>query len=114
MGISAGDIVVNKKTIEFNNSGTGTILSNEQIEKNKKNLSSTGTTVEKPSNAKSILTLDKNDDGSIKYTFDNIYENKNLASVAKDYYQERTGDRYTDMEASKYIFNGKRIWIYLR
>ena len=109
MGVSAGDIVVNKKTIEFNNSGKGTILSNEQIEKNKKNLSSTGTTVEKPSNAKSILTLDKNDDGSIKYTFDNIYENKNLASVAKDYYQERTGDRYTDKEAiDKFISD--RTW----
>ena len=26
----------------------------------------------------------KNDDGSIKWTFDNIYQNKDLASVAKD------------------------------
>ena len=109
MGISAGDIVVNKKTIEFNNSGKGTILSNEQIEKNKKNLSSTGTTVEKPSNAKSILTLDKNDDGSIKYTFDNIYENKQLAAVAKDYYKNRDDVNLSDNEAIK-EFISDRTW----
>ena len=106
MGVSTGDIIVNKKTLEFNASGGSEGISKEQIEKNKERIKSTGTTIEKPTDAKSILALDKNEDGSVKWTFDNIYENKSLAKVAKDYYQERTGDRYTDREAiDKFIWD---------
>ena len=44
-------------------------------------------TESKPSEAKNVIPIQKNKDGSLKYTFDNIYENKQLASVAKDYYR---------------------------
>ena len=33
-----------------------------------------------------VIPVDRNDDDSVKVTFDNIYENNNLAEVAKDFY----------------------------
>lgn len=44
------------------------------------------------------VPLDKNPDGSIKYTFDNIYQDKKLASVIKDYYLNRTGKQFSSDE----------------
>ena len=38
---------------------------------------------------KNAIPIQRNDDGSLKYTFDNIYENEQLISVAKDYYKNR-------------------------
>ena len=63
----------------------------------------------KPTNAEAIVAIAKNDDGSIKWTFDNIYENKDLASVAKDYYGTKNNRNYTDREAiDKFISD--RTW----
>ena len=63
----------------------------------------------KPTNAEAIVAIAKNDDGSIKWTFDNIYENKDLASVAKDYYGTKNNRDYTDREAiDKFISD--RTW----
>ena len=63
----------------------------------------------KPTNAEAIVAIAKNDDGSIKWTFDNIYQNKNLASVAKDYYGTKNNRDYTDREAiDKFISD--RTW----
>ena len=106
MKLTEGDIIVNKKVIEFGNSQESSVLSKEDIEKNIQNIKSTPITIETPSNAQSILALAKNDDGSIKWTFDNIYENKNLAKVAKNYYEERTGNHYSEREAiDKFIWD---------
>jgi hypothetical protein len=67
---------------------------------------------EKIVNNKSInnfIPVQKNNDGSLKYTFDNIYQNKQLASVAKDYYKNRDGESYDDKEAvDKFIRD--RTW----
>ncbi len=63
----------------------------------------------KPTNIKAIIAMAKNNDGSVKWTFDNIYQNKDLASVAKDYYGTRDNETLTDREAiDKFISD--RIW----
>ena len=64
---------------------------------------------EPPTNIKSIIALDQNKNGSVKYTFDNIYENKDLARVAQDYYGTKNDRSYTEKEAiDKFISD--RIW----
>ena len=79
-----GDTIINEAAI----SGQVAKLDKSQIEENEKLLETmvSQDSSYKPTNAESIIALDKNDDGSIKWTFDNIYQNKKLASVAKDYY----------------------------
>ena len=37
---------------------------------------------EKPNNVENFIPIQKNEDGSLKYSFDNIYQNKQLVSVA--------------------------------
>ena len=60
-------------------------------------------------NINNFIPIQKNTDGSLKYTFDNIYQNKQLASVAKDYYTNRDGENYDDKEAiDKFISD--RTW----
>ena len=51
------------------------------------------------------IPLNRESDGSIKYTFDNIYDDKQLVSTIKDYYLFRTGKQFkTDAEAvNEYI-----------
>ena len=65
------------------------------------------------SDIKSIIALDKSavkeGGDEYKYTFDTIYEDDQLAQVAKDYYSERTGKEYTEEEAiDKFIAD--RTW----
>jgi hypothetical protein len=103
---TSGDIVINKSA----NSQLAK-LSKEDIEKNKKLFDTmvVQSPEYKPTNAKAIVAMAKNDDGSIKWTFDNIYQNKNLASVAKDYYGTRDNETLTDKEAiDKFISD--RTW----
>ena len=86
-------------------------LTKEEIEKNEKLFDTmvVQSPEYKPTNAKAIVAMAKNDDGSIKWTFDNIYQNKNLASVAKDYYGTRDNETLTDKEAiDKFISD--RTW----
>jgi len=51
------------------------------------------------------IPIERNKDGSIKYTFDNIYQDKQLANTIKDYYLYRTGKQFsTDEDAiNEYI-----------
>ena len=57
-------------------------------------------------NIKNAIPINKNQDGSLKYTFDNIYEDKELAEIAKDYYTNRDQQVYTNKEAvDKFIPN---------
>jgi len=44
------------------------------------------------------IPIEKNKDGSIKYTFDNIYQDKQLANTIKDYYLYRTGKQFSTDE----------------
>ena len=64
---------------------------------------------EKPDTAKNAIPIQYNEDGALKYTFDNIYDNKKLAAVARDYYTNRDRETYTDREAiDKFISD--RTW----
>ena len=92
-----GDTIIKEAAIE----GQVAKLDKSQIEKNEKLLE---TMVDqdpnnKPTDVESIISVDRNDDGSIKWTFDKKYKNKKLASVAKDYYHTKINKSYNDKEA---------------
>jgi hypothetical protein len=93
-----GDSVVN---IDSYKNNTGKILaSKEQGLKNiqkykKKNVIDTNK-ITQDNNINNVIPIQKNNDGSLKYTFDNIYDNKQLASVAKSYYTNRDGEGFED------------------
>ena len=56
-----------------------------------------------------VIPVARNDDDSVKVTFDNIYEDKELISVAKDYYTNRDSEVYDDKTAvDKFISD--RTW----
>ena len=57
-----------------------------------------------------VIPVAKNDDDSIKVTFDNIYENNSLAEVSKDFYYFRDQKQFKDnKEAIDYYIND-RTW----
>jgi len=57
-----------------------------------------------------IIPVDRNDDNSVKVTFDNIYENNALAEVAKDFYYFRDQEKFeSNKEAIDYYIND-RTW----
>jgi len=59
---------------------------------------------------KNVIPVDRNDDDSIKVTFDNIYENNDLANVARDFYFFRDQKQFKDSkEAIDYYIND-RTW----
>ena len=102
-----GDTIINESAL----SGQVAKLDKAKVEENEKLLETmiSQDASYKPTNVKSIIAVDKNDDGSVKWTFDNIYENKKLAAVAKDYYGTKLNKSYTDREAiDKFIRD--RTW----
>ena len=57
-----------------------------------------------------VIPIARNDDNSVKVTFDNIYENNNLAEVSKDFYYFRDQKQFKDnKEAIDYYIND-RTW----
>ena len=57
-----------------------------------------------------VIPVAKNDDNSIKVTFDNIYDNNDLAEVAKDFYYFRDQEKFkSNKEAIDYYIND-RTW----
>jgi len=57
-----------------------------------------------------VIPVAKNNDDSIKVTFDNIYDNNDLAEVAKDFYYFRDQEKFKDnKEAIDYYIND-RTW----
>ena len=57
-----------------------------------------------------VIPVARNDDDSVKVTFDNIYENNNLAEVSKDFYYFRDQKQFKDnKEAIDYYIND-RTW----
>ena len=57
-----------------------------------------------------VIPLAKNDDDSVKVTFDNIYQNNDLAEVSKDFYYFRDQKQFKDnKEAIDYYIND-RTW----
>ena len=102
--LSYGDLSINS-LVPSNDSSTNinTMLNN--IEKS----FPTEENIKNDTSIKNAIPINKNQDGSLKYTFDNIYEDKELAAVAKDYYTNRDEQTYTDREAvDKFISD--RTW----
>ena len=57
-----------------------------------------------------VIPVDRNDDDSVKVTFDTIYQDNSLAEVAKDFYHFRDNETFkTDKEAIDYYIND-RTW----
>tara|TARA_R100001440_G_scaffold34318_1_gene53291 strand:- start:1566 stop:5738 length:4173 start_codon:yes stop_codon:yes gene_type:complete len=121
--LSKGDLAVNQSASVDQYAG----VSSKELKKNKElffqNIESTTPTDDdtkieqpdtssipkKPDTATNAIPIQYNTDGSLKYTFDNIYDNKKLASVARDYYTNRDRETYTDKEAvDKFISD--RTW----
>jgi len=57
-----------------------------------------------------VIPINRNDDDSVKVTFDTIYQDNSLAEVAKDFYHFRDNETFkTDKEAIDYYIND-RTW----
>ena len=89
--LSYGDLSINSK-VATSNSG---LSLEEMLGKGEKKYPSEEN-IKNDSKINKAITVNKNTDGSIKYTFDNIYEDKELISVAKDYYTNRDSEVYDD------------------
>ena len=109
MKLTNGDIAINKTIALEDNVQKVAKVDLETLEKNKEIFKSqveTGETTAK--DIKEIIIADV-DKGNVKYTFDSIYKDEELISVAKDYYTEREGKSYNDKEAiDKFISD--RTW----
>ena len=77
--LSFGDLSINSK-VATNNSG---LSLEEMLGKGEKKYP-TEESIKNNDKINTAIKLDTDTDGSIKYTFDNIYEDKELAAVAKD------------------------------
>ena len=101
---SLGDLVINQKA-DSEIKGTGG-YSYDKLLQNLESLDA-GDVKAKSNNA---IVVDRNPNGSVKYTFDNIYENKELADVAKKYYYAKDSTRFeSDKEAIDYYISD-RTW----
>ena len=109
MKLTNGDIAINKNIALQDNIQKVAKVDLETLEKNKQLFKSqveSGETT--PRDIKEIIIADVDKD-NVKYTFDSIYKDKELISVAKDYYTEREGKSYDDKEAiDKFISD--RTW----
>ena len=95
--LSLGDYGINTQVAD-NSLGLGYTLE-EMLEKGEKKYPSVENveqTIASNPSINNAIAIQRNQDGSLKYTFDNIYENKQLVSVAKDYYTNRDGKVYDD------------------
>ena len=102
--LSYGDLSINSKVATSN---SGLSLS-EMLGKGEKSYP-TEENIKNNNKINTAITVNKNTDGSVKYTFDNIYEDKELISVAKDYYTNRDSEVYDDKTAvDKFISD--RTW----
>ena len=101
---SLGDFAINQ---EVSNSQSDKALSLDEFKTKSDNLILEED--KKPEGVENFIPIQKNEDGSLKYSFDNIYKNKQLVSVAKDYYKNRDGESFNDKEAvDKFISD--RTW----
>ena len=106
---SEGDFAVNEQTLDSKATAGLSMSDFEKKEKELERNENLKQSIEDDPKIKNAIPIQTNQDGSLKYTFDNIYEDKNLASVAKDYYTNRDGESYNNKEAvDKFISD--RTW----
>ena len=104
--LSLGDYAVNSESHRQQFAGG---LSLEQLKKRSEQSKISKESIANNPSINSAIPVQYNSDGSLKYTFDNIYENKQLTAVAKDYYKNRDDVNLTDKEAvNKFISD--RTW----
>ena len=102
--LSYGDLSINS-LVPSNDASTSV----EEMLNNIERSFPTEENIKSDTSIKNAIPINKNQDGSLKYTFDNIYEDKELAAVAKDYYTNRDEQTYTNREAvDKFISD--RTW----
>jgi hypothetical protein len=102
--LSYGDLSINS-LVPSNDASTSV----EEMLNNIERSFPTEENIKKDTSIKNAIPINKNQDGSLKYTFDNIYEDKELAEVAKDYYTNRDEQTYSNKEAvDKFISD--RTW----
>ena len=101
--LSFGDLSINSQVSNTNKLSAEDILNNiEKSYPSEENIKSN-------TSIKNAIPINKNQDGSFKYTFDNIYEDRELAEIAKDYYTNRDQQVYNTKEAvDKFISD--RTW----
>ena len=89
--LSYGDLSINS-LVPSNDASTSV----EEMLNNIERSFPTEENIKSDTSIKNAIPINKNQDGSLKYTFDNIYEDKELAAVAKDYYTNRDEQTYTN------------------
>ena len=117
MILTKADLIVNKAAVNSSSNNMQLAkLSDEDIKKNKESLFATGESeaekLKQRTDIKNIIVADRSGvtgEDDYKYTFDTIYEDQDLAEVAKKYYGEREGKLYNSKEAiDKFISD--RTW----
>jgi len=102
--LSYGDLSINSKVA----TSSGNFSVEEMLGKGNKAYP-TQESIKNNKSIKNAIPIDTNTDGSLKYTFDNIYEDKELIAVAKDYYTNKDSEVYDDRTAvDKFISD--RTW----
>ena len=89
--LSYGDLSINTQV--------NTVPSSEEMMEAMEKSYPSEENIKSDTSIKNAIPINKNQDGSLKYTFDNIYEDKELTAVAKDYYTNKDGIAYDDKEA---------------
>ena len=84
--LSLGDYTVNSESYKNEVAGG---LSLEELRKRSEQNKISKESIAKDPSINNAIPVQFNSDGSLKYTFDNIYENRQLSAVAKDYYRNR-------------------------
>ena len=106
--LSYGDLGVNEKSFYGNQSIEKGSWGLDQMNEKEK-IFLTPEKIKQDPTINNAIVVNKGSDNSIKYTFDNIYEDKELISVAKDYYANRDKEVYDDKTAvDKFISD--RTW----
>ena len=117
MILTKADLIVNKAAVNSSSDNMQLVkLNDEDIKKNKESLFATGESeaekLKQRTDIKNIIVADRSGvtgEDDYKYTFDTIYEDQDLAEVAKKYYGEREGKLYNSKEAiDKFISD--RTW----
>ena len=89
MKATEGDFTINNQVDKYNNQQIAGGFSTEELLKSFQTDTKDAETIKKDLNLNSAIPIQYNTDGSLKYTFDNIYNNKQLTSVARDYYSNK-------------------------
>ena len=99
--LSKGDKVIGE---DVSNVNTGSFNIRDAIETN------SSTDLIETVGTNKVIPVARNDDDSVKVTFDNIYDNNDLAEVSKDFYYFRDQKQFKDnKEAIDYYIND-RTW----